>query len=224
MVLSFFKKQKKSLIRLVLAIIVVFWIALPLSYQIQSKIRGDLLLRIVRILSINIPYLAIFLIIKYPSYSFFINYMILLPIILSIIYILIDFKNLSYSNNPAIFSYFGEVRKEQLLSRFSEVTVMPLIEELFYRGTIPITGSIKEILIIFLLTTLLFNLAHYIGQSNDITFHLKLFILSLFSFLIYYFTHNIIYSIIFHVLCNIPWFVTNYRMYLYSKKQKNEVF
>ena len=213
MVLSFFKKQEKSLIRLVLAIIVVFWIALPLSYQIQSKIRGDLLLRIVRILSINIPYLAIFLIIKYPSYSFFINYMILLPIILSIIYILIDFKNLSYSNNPAIFSYFGEVRKEQLLSRFSEVTVMPLIEELFYRGTIPITGSIKEILIIF-----------YIGQSNDITFHLKLFILSLFSFLIYYFTHNIIYSIIFHVLCNIPWFVTNYRMYLYSKKQKNEVF
>ena len=211
MVLSFFKKQEKSLIRLVLAIIVVFWIALPLSYQIQSKIRGDLLLRIVRILSINIPYLAIFLIIKYPSYSFFINYMILLPIILSIIYILIDFKNLSYSNNPAIFSYFGEVRKEQLLSRFSEVTVMPLIEELFYRGTIPITGSIKEILIIFLLTTLLFN-------------HLKLFILSLFSFLIYYFTHNIIYSIIFHVLCNIPWFVTNYRMYLYSKKQKNEVF
>lgn len=59
------------MIRLVLAIIVVFWIALPLSYQIQSKIRGDLLLRIVRILSINIPYLAIFLIIKYPSYSFY---------------------------------------------------------------------------------------------------------------------------------------------------------
>ena len=209
--------------KLILAIVVVFWIALPISHQIQSKVRGDLLLRVVRISSINIPYLAIFLVIPFPVYNFKFTVMILLPIILGLLYILVDLKNILYSNNYAIFQYMGEVRKEQLLSRFSEVTVIPCIEELFFRGTIPITAPFNEVLLIFLLTSFLFNLAHYIGQSSDFLFHLKMFFLSLLAFLIYYFTQNFIYSIIFHIICNIPWFITNYRLYIFTIKQKNEV-
>lgn len=211
------------MLRITLAIVVVFWIGLPISYEIRSRIRGNLFLRIIRILSINIPYLGIFLLIKYPYYSFKLDYMICLPIVLSIVYIFIDLKNLLYSNNPKIFLHFEEVRREQLLSRFSEVTVIPFVEELFYRGTIPIRGEIHETVIIFLITTLLFNLAHYIGQSHDMMFHLKLFLLSIFSCFIYYITQNIVYSIIFHMLCNFPWFITNYRIYKYQQ-EKNRVF
>ena len=209
--------------KLILAIVVVFWIALPISHQIQSKIRGDLLLRIVRITSINIPYLAVFLVVPFPLYNFKFTIMIFLPIFFGLLYTLVDLKNILYSNNSAIFQYMGEVRKEQLLSRFSEVTVIPCIEELFFRGTIPITAPINEVLLIFLLTSILFNLAHYIGQSSDFLFHLKMFFLSILAFLVYYFSQNIIYSVIFHIICNIPWFITNYRMYIYTKKQKNEV-
>ncbi|MDT3959811.1 hypothetical protein RPL90_07930, partial [Staphylococcus kloosii] len=60
----------------------------------------------------------------------------------------------------------------KLISRLSEVTLIPIIEELFYRGTIPLDSNNTYFFIVF--SILMFNISHYIGGLKNISKHIIL--------------------------------------------------
>ncbi|ETE01497.1 CPBP family intramembrane glutamic endopeptidase [Streptococcus pseudopneumoniae] len=210
------------MLRSIFIIFISYWIAVPLSYQIRKVVRGDLVLQIARIIAVDVPFLIVYFIFDFPRVD---NYNLSLGVIISLIfalcYILLDWKNISYANNIAVFPFLKKPKRYQLYSRFGEITIVPIIEELFFRGTIPINGDIVETLVIFIFSGLLFSFAHYIEESRELQTNLKLWVLSLFSFIIYFITKNIIFSIIFHVICNIPWFISNYRLYKYNIRRES---
>ncbi|WP_445081169.1 CPBP family intramembrane glutamic endopeptidase [Lactococcus sp. KTH0-1S] len=200
--------------------ITTFWIAFPLSFQIRDLIRGNLFLRIIRIVGMNIPYLAVFSVLPIPQYDFRVKTsLIIISALAALIYTTFDIQNLRNSMNKYLFHYLKKVEGKNLVSRGGEVIIVPVIEELFFRGVVPLEASVKEIIIVFGVSTLLFLVAHYIGQSKEMYYHIKLILLSLMAMGLYFWTKNILYSIIFHALCNLPWFVTNLKMYLYEKNK-----
>lgn len=204
----------------ILILLIVFLVAMISSYSIRRFIRGNLFLRILRVLIINLPYLLIFIWLPLPKYNFKVSFFACMVVsLLAFINILLDYKNLKLANNSKFFTFLPVVEGKHLISRFSELTIIPIIEELFYRGSIPIDGSETEIIIFSIVTAFLFNVAHYIGNNKTMGYHIRLFIFSIISICIYLYSHNIIYPIIFHIIYNLPWFIVNCRMYYFAKRR-----
>lgn len=203
--------------------ITIFIFSLITSYWLRKYIRGNIYHRIVRVISINLPYLLIFLFVPFPRVDFELDIrLVLLTFILATMFILLNVKNLIYSNKRAFLLFTPKVKGEQLISRFSEISLIPVIEEFFYRGIIPLNGDVIEVVLAILLSTLLFSVAHYIGNDKSWMYHIKLIFFSLTSSSIYLMSENLVYSIIFHVIFNLPWFVTNCRVYLFHKNREDQ--
>ncbi|MFS7208215.1 hypothetical protein CKN86_13280 [Carnobacterium divergens] len=195
----------------------VFIISNIMSLLIRKFVRGNMYLRIVRIVTIDLFYLSIFLFFPFPNISTRVD---ILPIIivffLSAILRFIDYEQLKRSLKKSYMKFQPRTTLGNLISRSGEVFIIPVIEELFYRGTIPINSSKLEILIFCIISMVLFNLAHYIGRKSDLKYHLKITVFSIISTLIYLYTGNLAYSILFHVLYNLPWFFIYLRKYKYN--------
>jgi membrane protease YdiL (CAAX protease family) len=209
--------------KIIFSLIIIFWIAFPISFQIRNIIRGGIILRIVRILSMSIPYLAIFLILPLPYYNFSLHFKnIGISVGLAVVYVLFDLPNIRRSLNKELIPFLDKVEAKHLISRLGEVVIIPAMEEIFFRGIIPINRSLQEISFVFCISTLLFNIAHYVETSKEIVYHIKLVALSIIALVIYFYTRNLIYSIVFHMLCNIPWLLINIKIYWYGKNIKKE--
>lgn len=210
------------MLKLIFQFLISFWIAFPLSYQIRDRVRGNIVLRVIRIVSINIPYLIVFFVVPIPYFNFKFDWLYIVIVVLAAIgYTIGDFNNLKKTSNLALFPYLDRVKGKHLLSRGSEVLITPVIEEMFYRGVIPIKDGFTNIILIFLLSTSMFGFAHYMGEAKELDYQIKLFIISIVTFTLYYWSQNIVYSILFHMLCNLPWFFVNVKMYFWGKKFKN---
>ncbi|WP_342475275.1 CPBP family intramembrane glutamic endopeptidase [Weizmannia sp. FSL K6-0777] len=198
----------------------VFLLSLSLSYIIRKYVRGNIFFRIMRIFLMPVPYLLIFLFIPFPLIDFNIDILYLIVVIfLSLAFILLDYKNLLNSNKRALFDFMPKMKGEQLISRFSEVSIVPIIEELFFRGFISLGASYPQLILSVIISSFLFSVAHYIGNDKSIKYHVKLCLFSITSVVIYLVSENLLYSIIFHILFNLPWFITNVRIYSYQKRK-----
>lgn len=200
--------------------ILIFAISLAVSIFSVNTFRGSGYFRFLRILLTTIPYLLVFIFIPLPSF-----YTLRLPstiivIIISLFYIVLDYKNILLSNNKIIFPFLESVNIGKLLSRFSEVSLVPFTEELFFRGVLPVDNINFDFYLICTVSSTLFVLGHFFTDENICNYYLifKLFLMSVISTMMYLYTKNILYSIIFHSLCNLPWFITNLRIYIYHKK------
>lgn len=209
------------MLKILISLISIFWIAFPLSFQIRNLVKGNTFLRVVRIFSMYMPYLVVYLFCSFPKYNIHVNLsFLLIVIIFSIFYLLVDLNIFYHAFNEELYGFIDRVGVKQLLSRAGEFTIVPIVEELFFRGVIPINTDIIESIFIFCISTFLFCLAHYIGRDSGKIFQMKVLMLSIVSFLLYYLTQNIIYSILFHMLCNFPWFLVSIHQFLYFKRKE----
>ncbi|MBF2480196.1 CPBP family intramembrane metalloprotease [Listeria seeligeri] len=201
--------------------VIFFLISLFLSRIIRKYVRGNVVVRLIRILLMGCSYLLIFIFIPFPKINFEVSISFLLVVILlSIVFILFDCKQLLQSNRRGLFAFLPKVKGEQLISRFGEVSIIPIVEELFFRGTIPFEASNFHTVLMVFLSTVLFSIAHYFGNDKTVKYHVILCLFSITSAGIYIFSENIIYSIVFHIIFNMPWFITNVRVYLYQKERE----
>lgn len=111
-----------------------------------------------------------------------------------------------YSNQTARLQDFKLIEDLSLI--LSTVIIVPIIEELLFRGiilnTLLLESKIKIIPILF--TSLLFGLIHATSfDFNDLHRVLSAFCFSLIVSIFYVKTNNIYYVIWFHILYNLTW-------------------
>ncbi|RKV96262.1 MAG: CPBP family intramembrane metalloprotease [Streptococcus sp.] len=214
-----------AMIEKILIYIITFIVSLTLSNLVVKNLRGVEWLRYVRILLVTLPYLVVFKFFPIPTLSIpnFVDLMFV--IMASFFYTVLDYQNIIYSNNVVLFPYLEKVTVSKLVARLAETTLIPTVEELFFRGILPIGVLNLELFIFFGISTLLFVIGHFYsdGNTKKIDFFCKLFLLSFLSFSIYVYSQNILNSILFHCLCNIPWFITNCRIFIYQKRGEKNV-
>ncbi|PFY88274.1 hypothetical protein COL53_22375 [Bacillus pseudomycoides] len=100
--------------------------------------------------------MLIFLFIPFPLIDFRIDPLhLLVVILLSIVFILMDYKNLLQSNKRALFVFMPKMKGQQLISRFGEISIIPIIEELFFRGFIPLEANYPQLILSVILSTVL---------------------------------------------------------------------
>ncbi|MBC1253626.1 CPBP family intramembrane metalloprotease [Listeria welshimeri] len=205
----------------ILIILIFFIISMLLSRAITKWIRGNLFLTIIRVSLAYTPYLLIFVFIPFPSFSFQLKLnFILLSMILGFVLIGLDYKNFLYGIKKEYSFLNPKVSFHQLFSRASEGILAPIFEELFFRGIIPLATGAYQFLI-SLLSIMLFNLSHYIGNDKSIKYHLKLVLFSSMSTGIYIYSQNIIYCIIFHICYNLPYVYSHYHRYFFHQKKES---
>lgn len=203
----------------IILIILFFIFSILLSRVIIKQIRGNLFLTLLRVSLVYSPYLLIFIVIPFPSFSFDLDFkLVLVAILMGLALIGLDYKNFLFSIKKEYAFLSPEVSFPQLFSRASEGILAPIFEEMFFRGIIPLATGAYQLLVAFL-SIILFNLSHYIGNDKSIKFHLKLILFSLLSTGLYLFSNNIIYCIIFHIFYNIPYVYSNYHRYFFHQKR-----
>ncbi|QHW35910.1 CPBP family intramembrane metalloprotease [Staphylococcus ursi] len=190
----------------------------------HKYIRGGMIARVIRIIIINLPFLSIFMFTNLPSIELKVSLDFLtLSIIAAIIMIIFEIPKIYYSNKKIMLKLSYDVKLKNLFSRFSEVTLVPITEELFYRGVLSFSLLNVKAQLLMIVSVILFNIAHFVGRGvKNPIYYLKLTLFSIIAIFIYLKTKNIIYPVIFHILYNIPYFITEMRIYLYKRRFQNE--
>lgn len=201
-----------------LQIIIFFILSNIASRLIIKYIRGNIYLRIIRITTAYLPYLSIFFFVSLPNISFNIEvFYLILSMIVAIILLIPEYKNFIFSIKKEYSFLHSNIVGPQLLSRLVEGTIVPIIEEMFFRGLIPINHFSAKTIIISILLLLLFNISHYFGKDKNLLYQMKLLIFSLCSIALYLLSGNLIYSIILHILYNLPYVYSNFHRYYFHR-------
>lgn len=203
----------------ILGVTCYFVIAFISSTIIVKLLRGNFFVRLIRILTSYLPYYLIFFTFPFPKYSLNLDIKIVIFSLLAISLLLIfEYKSFVISISKNYSFLYKKPEKLQLLSRTIECTMVPMTEEIFFRGLIPTdTKDIYFIIICSILTNTLFIISHFIHRKWDVRFALKLLVLSLISTYIYIYTENILYSVIIHMIYNTPKTYSYFHRFFFHK-------
>lgn len=187
-----------------IAFIVFCFTSFFISKLIIKYVRGNVLLRLIRVVFCFSPYLLIYLFFPLPIFSFKIDTEpIIYIVIFFLILLIMEFKNIYYKFQRKYSFLFHRIEKKQFINIVAEGSLIPIIEELFFRGTIPIhSNSNIHITIFIIISIMLFHYIHYLGNDKSKIYHIKLFIFNIFTVFLYLKFQNITYCILFHILYN----------------------